>query len=385
MRVPDALHPLLDQGVIDEVVRPLMSGKEAAVYLVVSEGELCVAKLYKAADQRSFKHRSAYTEGRRVRNSRSRRAMAKRSKFGREQIEAAWRTAEVDMIHRLAAADVRVPEPYAYVDGVLVMELVADEWGEPAPRLTDMEFTSDQAWDLFHQLLKEVQKMLCAGVVHGDLSDFNVLLGARGPVLIDFPQAVDAAHNRNARRMLVRDVDNLTKFLARYCGKLRKRRYQGYGAEMWALYEHGQLTPDTQLTGRKPKPTHQADAMSLLEEIEAIQNESRKRREELGLPPRRPARQPTSSGRKPRPVDAKRDDPSSDRANPKKDDGANRKRKRKRRRKKKRDHSSNSPANTGGSNGSPSKRGSSSTSESPPPADLADFQDLDALLTIEDD
>jgi RIO kinase 1 len=365
MRVPDALQPLLDQGVIEEVVRPLMSGKEAAVYLVVSEGELCVAKLYKDADHRSFKHRAAYTEGRRVRNSRSRRAMAKRSKFGREQVEAAWRTAEVDMIHRLQSAGVRVPEPYAFIEGVLVMELVADPHGNPAPRLTDVEFSSDEAWDLFHILLKEVQKMLCAGVVHGDLSDFNVLLAADGPVIIDFPQAIDAAHNRNARQMLVRDVYNLTRFLARYCGKLRKRRYQGYGTEMWTLYERGELTPETTLTGKKPKPTHTADAMSLLEEIEAIQAESRKRREALGLPPRRPARQPTQSKRSPRPLDEAREAPG--------DGGQRRKRKRKRRKTKPDEGTAAAPA--------PARKAKPASA---PAADLDPLDDLDALLSVED-
>lgn len=203
--------------------------------------------------------------------------------------------------------------------------------------------------------------MLCAGVVHGDLSDFNVLLASDGPVIIDFPQAIDAAHNRNARQMLIRDVDNLTRFLARYCSKLRKRRYQGYGTEMWTLYERGALTPETRLTGKKPKPTHTADAMSLLEEIESIQAESRKRREELGLPPRRPARQPTQSKRSPRPVDEARDAP----------DGGGRKRKRKRKRRKKK-------ADDGSAASAPAPKPAS------PPADLDPLDDLDALLSIED-
>jgi len=289
VRVPEALIPLLDQGVISEVVRPLMSGKEADVFLVVSEGERCVAKIYKEADKRSFKHRSEYTEGRRVRNSRQQRAMNKRSKYGRREVEAAWRAAEVDIIYRLAAAGVRVPEPYAFVEGVLVMELIAGPDGEPAPRLVDAELYEDEAWDLFHRVLREVVRMLCAGVVHGDLSDFNVLLDEHGPVVIDFPQSVDPAHNRNARKLLIRDVDNLTQFLARHSPKLKKKRY---GEEIWALYEAGELTPDTPLTGRKPKPKAKADMGSLMAEIEAMQEESRRRREALGLPPRRPARVP---------------------------------------------------------------------------------------------
>lgn len=289
MRVPDALIPLLDEGVIHDVIRPLMSGKEADVYLVEVDGEVCVAKTYKEASRRSFKHRADYTEGRKVRNSRSQRAMAKRSRFGRAQVEEAWRNAEVDILYRLAEADVRVPRPYAFVEGVLVMELVQGWDGGPAPRLVDATFTEDEAWDLFHQLLVEVVKMLCAGVVHGDLSDFNVLLAHDGPVIIDFPQAVDPAHNRNAERLLVRDVKNLSSFLGRYTKRLRGKRY---GDEMWALYTAGQLTPETRLTGRAPKVTKKVDALSLLEEIEAIEAESRRRREELGLDPRRPARRP---------------------------------------------------------------------------------------------
>jgi len=289
MRVPNSLQPLYDQGVITEVIRPLMAGKEAEVYLVVSEGEQRVAKVYKEAQHRSFKHRSDYTEGRRVRNSRQQRAMNKRSRYGREQIEAEWRSAEVDAIYRLRAAGVRVPEPYDFVDGVLVMELITDDRGEPAPRLVDLEFTRSEATRVFHTLLKEVVKMLCAGIVHGDLSDFNVLMTRTGPVLIDFPQAVDPAHNRVARKLLIRDVDNLTQFMARYEPRLRHKRY---GREMWDLYERGALTPDTRLTGAYRPKKKKADTTSLLEEIETLAQETRRRREALGLPPRRPARKP---------------------------------------------------------------------------------------------
>jgi RIO kinase 1 len=300
MRTPERLVSLIDQGVIEEVVRPLMSGKEAAVYLVVADGELRVAKVYKEASQRSFKHRADYTEGRKHKNTRSQRAMARRSRFGRQEIEAAWRSAEVDTIYRLRDAGVRVPEPYSFVDGVLVMELVSDEYGEPAPRLVDVEFEADEAEALFHQLLREVVRMLCAGIVHGDLSDFNVLLGSRGPVIIDFPQAVDPAHNRNARKLLVRDVRNLTSFLARYAPDLAKTKY---GEEMWALYERNELTPDSKLTGKFQRSKRKADTTSLLEEIEALEQEARKRREALGLPPVRPARQPkVTKGPPPRPI-----------------------------------------------------------------------------------
>jgi RIO kinase 1 len=289
MRVPEALAPLFDEGIIQEVLRPLMAGKEAQVYLVVSGERACVAKVYKEPENRSFKHRTAYVEGRRVRNSRQQRAMDKGSKYGREEIEAAWRSAEVDAIYRLRAAGVRVPEPYAYVDGVLVMELIAGEDGEPALRLADVDLDEGPARRLFTALIREVVKMLCAGIVHGDLSDFNVLMGADGPVIIDFPQAIDPAANNNARKLLVRDVNNLTSFLARFAPGLRGTQY---GAEIWDLYERGVLTPDTPLTGRFAGAKGRSNVSSLLREIEDIEREARQRRQALGLEPKRPARTP---------------------------------------------------------------------------------------------
>ena len=229
MAIPESLQQVLDLGIIDCVVRPLMSGKEAQVWLVESGGERRVAKIYKEASQRSFRQRASYTEGRRVRDSRQQRAMDRKSKFGRAQLESAWKSAEVDAIYRLRDAGVRVPEPFDFVDGVLVMELVADHRGEPAPRLCDVTLSRDEAREIFDILVREVVKMLCAGVVHGDLSDFNVLMGQDGPVIIDFPQWLDAAHNRNARQMLIRDVDNLQSFLGRYARGLKGRRF---GREM---------------------------------------------------------------------------------------------------------------------------------------------------------
>ncbi|MFM2244952.1 MAG: hypothetical protein RL071_1026, partial [Pseudomonadota bacterium] len=289
MRVPEALEPLIDQGVLDEVVRPLMSGKEAQVYLVVARGQRCVAKVYKDATQRSFKNRADYTEGRKVRGSREQRAMDKGSKYGREQEEEAWRNKEVDCIYRLRAAGVAVPEPLAFEEGVLVMELVADTSGEPAPRLVDVELRAEEAERVFNFLLREVVKMLCAGVVHGDLSDFNVLMSGRGPIIIDFPQVVDPAVNLSARKLLIRDVDNLTRFFCRWAPHLQRTRY---GQEMWALYEKGDLQPDTPLTGRFKDSEKRANVSSLLAEIEALERESRERRAALGLPPPRPARAP---------------------------------------------------------------------------------------------
>ena len=289
MRVPNRLQPLLDQGVIEEVLRPLMSGKEAEIYLVVAGGEECVAKVYKDAQSRSFQHRAQYTEGRRARSSREQRAMQKGSRYGRAQTEDAWSAAEVAAIYRLRAAGVRVPEPYAFVEGVLVMELIKDSQGAPAPRLVDRHFEPGDATELFHVLLREVVKMLCAGIIHADLSDFNVLLSADGPVIIDFPQAVDPAGNRNARKLLLRDVKNLTDFLSRFAPELRKTRY---GLEMWSLYERSELDPQTPLTGRHDAKKESANVSSLLEDILAIEQEVRERREALGLPPPRPARRP---------------------------------------------------------------------------------------------
>jgi RIO kinase 1 len=293
IRVPEALVPLVDQGIIDEVIRPLMAGKEAQVYLVVADGTLRVAKVYKEVEHRSFKHRAAYTEGRKVRNTRQQRAMAKKSKYGKAEIETAWRNAEVDAMRTLWAAGVRVPEQFDFVDGVLLMELVHDgDWG-PAPRLADVQFSPEEANDLFLHLVHEVAKMLCAGVVHGDLSDFNVLIGHDGPVIIDFPQWVDPAGNLNARKLLLRDVDNLTSFLARHDPSLKRTRY---AEEMWALYEANTLTPQTELTGKFRRSQRLADTSSLLAEIESIEAEERKRRESLGLPPPRPARRPVNVG-----------------------------------------------------------------------------------------
>jgi len=262
------------------VVRPLLSGKEAQIYLVHSGGELRVAKVYKNAQQRSFKHRSQYTEGRKVRNSRDQRAMAKGSRYGKARDEAAWKATEVDIIYRLRDAGVRVPEPFIFTDGVLVMELVTDAEGNPAPRLGDVRLAREHAQQVFDKLLREAVKMLCAGVVHGDLSDFNVLMGAEGPVIIDFPQAINAAGNQNAERILLRDINNLNSFLARHVPRTRRLPY---GQEMWAAYQRSELTPDYQLTGKFVAAPQKTTTKSLLEEIADIERESRERRRSLGL------------------------------------------------------------------------------------------------------
>ena len=232
MKPPQRLQPLIEEGLIDTVVRQLMSGKEAMVYVVRCGDETRCAKVYKEATQRSFRQAVDYTENRRVKNTRQARAMAKGTRFGRQAQEAAWQSAEVDALYRLADAGVRVPKPHNFCDGVLLMELVTDAQGDAAPRLNDVDFTPEQARVHHGTLLAEVVRMLCAGVVHGDLSEFNVLLGASGPVIIDLPQAVDAAGNNHASRMLLRDVANLRGFFGRFAPDLL---HTHYGPEIWEL------------------------------------------------------------------------------------------------------------------------------------------------------
>ncbi|MCC2674378.1 MAG: protein kinase (serine/threonine-protein kinase)-like protein [Ramlibacter sp.] len=265
MKTPPRLQTLLAEGLIDTVVRQLKSGKEADVYVVRCGGETCAAKIYKEAHKRSFRQAVDYTENRKVRNSRQARAMAKRTTYGRQQQEAAWQSAEVDALYRLAAAGVRVPRPSNFHDGVLLMELVADANGDAAPRLNDLDFTDAQARQHHATLIEEVVRMLCAGVIHGDLSEFNVLLAADGPVIIDLPQAVDAAGNNHAPRMLLRDVDNLRVFFGRFAPALLATQY---GPEIWSLYAGGLLATDTPLTGRYQPAAGAVDLTAVLREIE---------------------------------------------------------------------------------------------------------------------
>ena len=282
VRMSDVLSSLVDEGVIEAVSRPLMSGKEAQIYLVEAAGKEYVAKVYKEAANRTFKHRSDYTEGRKVRNSRDQRAIDKRSKHGRSQDESAWRSTEVDMIYRLAAAGVRVPAPYQFIDGVLIMELVRGADGEPAPRLGDARVTPEQAQSIYDQLIRETIRMLCAGVVHGDLSDFNVLLAVDGPVIIDFPQSVDPAKNQNARKLLLRDVDNLYRYVSRFVPGLRRIPY---AEEMWSLYESNQLRPDTVLRGQYRDTRKQVDTQALLDLIGEEKRDADRRRPQTGATP----------------------------------------------------------------------------------------------------
>ncbi len=274
MKAPPRLQALITEGLIDSVVRQLKSGKEADVFVVRCGEDTCAAKIYKEAHKRSFRQAVDYTENRKVRNSRQARAMAKGTTFGRQQQEAAWQSAEVDALYRLAAVGVRVPQPLNFLDGVLLMELVVDAHGDAAPRLNDLTFTEAQAREHHARLISEVVRMLCAGVIHGDLSEFNILLAADGPVIIDLPQAVDAAGNNHAPRMLMRDVDNLRNFFGQYAPSLLATQY---GPEIWALYAAGQLSPETPLTGRYAQQPGAVDLSAVLREIEDARFEEAER------------------------------------------------------------------------------------------------------------
>ena len=279
MKPPKRLESLIEEGLIDSVSRQLMSGKEAAVYVVQLGDRTLCAKVYKAANERSFRQAVDYTENRKVKNSRQARAMAKGTKFGRESQEAAWQSAEVDALYRLAAAGVRVPKPYNFCDGVLLMELVSDVHGNAAPRLNDVLFTASDALLHHAALITEVQRMLCAGVVHGDLSEFNILLGhvdgVDVPVIIDLPQAIDAAGNNHAARMLLRDVANLRNFFGQFAPALLTSQY---GPEMWDVYQRGLLHPDTKLSGNFEQKNSAVDLRAIMREIDNAQNEDDARR-----------------------------------------------------------------------------------------------------------
>ena len=279
MKAPPRLQTLVDEGLIDTVVRQLMSGKEAMVYVVRCGDETRCAKIYKEATNRSFRQAVDYTENRKVKNSRQGRAMAKGSKFGRQAQEAAWQSAEVDALYRLAAAGVRVPQPYNFCEGVLLMELVTDAHGDAAPRLNDVAFTPEQALAHHATLIAEVVRMLCAGVVHGDLSEFNILLahvnGVDTPVIIDLPQAVDAAGNNHAQRMLLRDVQNLRDFFGQFAPALLAT---DFGPEIWSLYQAGLLSNDAPLTGQFARSTAAVDVGGVLREIDDARAEDAARR-----------------------------------------------------------------------------------------------------------
>jgi RIO kinase 1 len=278
MKIPKRLQPLVDDGLVDEVLYQLMSGKEATVFVVKSQGRICCAKVYKESMKRSFKKAAQYNEGRKVRSTRRARAMEKGSKFGRKQQEDQWQNAEVDALFKLSKAGVRVPQPYGCYDGVLLMELIADEQGEVAPRLNDVSMSAEQAIEDHEQVMRYVQLMLCAGIVHGDLSEFNVLVDDYGPVIIDLPQAVDAAANNNAHSMLLRDVRNMTEYYGEFAPELLQTHY---GEEIWALFEAGNLNPELTLTGQFAFDERAADVNTVMKEIKAAFDEEQERIERI--------------------------------------------------------------------------------------------------------
>ncbi len=275
MKVPKRIQPLVDDGLVDEVISQLMSGKEAQVYIVRCGHAVRCAKVYKEASKRSFKQAAQYQEGRKERNSRRARAMSKRTRYGQKEQEASWLSAEVDALYRLAAAGVRVPQPHGFVDGVLLMDMISDANGDVAPQLGEVTLTPERAREYHQQMMTEIVRMLCAGLVHGDLSEFNVLLDKDGPVIIDLPQAVNAASNNSAGAMLERDVENMTRYFGRFAPELLST---DYGKEIWELYEHGNLHPDSKLTGHFERSTVDADVGAVLEVIEDVRREEEERR-----------------------------------------------------------------------------------------------------------
>jgi RIO kinase 1 len=270
MKTPAGLQPLIDDGVIDEVLRSLKSGKEATVYVVRTGSQVRCAKVYRDMGQRSFQKRAQYQEGRKVRGSRQARAMSKSTRFGRKEQESAWKNAEVDALYQLVAADVRVPKPYGYFNDVLIMELVTDAAGNPAPRLGEVDLSPELAREYHAFLVRQVIRMLSLGLIHGDLSEFNVLVGPDGPVIIDLPQAVNAAGNNNAFAMLERDVNNIRNTLGRFAPELLQTEF---AREMWSLFEQGELRADSVLTGVFARDESQTDPDSVLAVIEDAREE----------------------------------------------------------------------------------------------------------------
>ena len=275
MKPPKRIEPLIQDGFIDEVIRQLMSGKEASVYVVRCGEEIRCAKVYKEANKRSFRQSTDYTEGRKVKNSRRARAMEKGTRYGRKAQEESWQSAEVDALYRLAAAGVRVPKPYHFHEGVLLMDLVTDSNGNAAPRLNDLVLTAELSREYHRILITQVIRMLCAGIIHGDLSEYNVLVDSTGPVIIDLPQAIDAAANNQACKMLLRDVENLAIYFGQFAPELLAT---SYGMEIWALYQSGQLRPESVLTGHFERIEKPVNIQSVLREIDDTLKEEEARK-----------------------------------------------------------------------------------------------------------
>ncbi|MDA1107853.1 MAG: serine protein kinase RIO [Proteobacteria bacterium] len=276
MKIPKRIEPLVEDGLVDGVIRQLMSGKEAMVYVVRCGEDIRCAKVYKEANKRGFRQAANYTEGRKMKSSRRARAMEKGTRYGRKAQEDAWQSAEVDALYRLAAAGVRVPQPYHFHAGVLLMELVTDSTGEAAPRLNDLVLTAEQAREYHRMLITEVVRMLCAGLVHGDLSEYNVLVGSAGPVIIDLPQAINAAGNNHAFSMLERDINNLATYFGRFAPEILST---DYAMEIWSLYESGKLHPESELTGHFQRSEKPADVDGVMREIDAAIREAEEERQ----------------------------------------------------------------------------------------------------------
>lgn len=278
MKVPKRIQPLVDDGLVDEVLSRLMSGKEADVFIVRCGDAIRCAKVYKDAAKRSFKKAAQYQEGRKMRSGRRARAVEKGSTYGRAQQEEIWQNAEVDALSKLARADVRVPETFGCIDGVLLMELIVDEDGAAAPRLDDVTMSEEQALEDHAIMMRYVVRMLCAGLIHGDLSEFNVLVDENGPVIIDLPQAVNAAANNSAGAMLARDVNNMSRYYGLFAPQLLQTHF---AEEIWTLYQEGDLLPETELTGYFEEDTESANVDSVLEEIKAAMEEEQERLERI--------------------------------------------------------------------------------------------------------
>jgi RIO kinase 1 len=274
MKTPAGLQPLIDDGVIDEVIRSLKSGKEATVYVVRSGTRVRCAKVYRDMGQRSFQRRAQYQEGRKVRGSREARAMSKSTRFGRKEQEVAWKNAEVDALYQLVAAGVRVPQPYGYFNDTLIMELVTDAAGNPAPRLSEVDLTPEIAREYHRFLIRQIVRMLSVGLIHGDLSEFNVLVGPDGPVIIDLPQVVNAAGNNGAFAMLERDVNNIRNTLGRFAPELLETEF---AREMWSLFEQGELKTDSELTGLFARDAAPVDTENVLAVIDDARQDAMRR------------------------------------------------------------------------------------------------------------
>ena len=283
MKIPGRIEPLVREGFVSEVIRQLMSGKEATVYVVRCGTEICCAKVYKEANKRSFRQSVNYTEGRKTKNSRRARAIEKGTSYGRKAQEEAWQNAEVDALYQLAAAGVRVPKPYNFYEGVLLMELITDNEGNAAPRLNDLILTAELSREYHHALIVEVIRMLCKGMVHGDLSEYNVLVDSKGVVIIDFPQVINAAANNQARDMLLRDVNNLAIYFGRFAPELLSTNY---GMEMWSLYQSNKLHPDSVLTGHFECIEKPVNLNGVMREINDTLKEERARQLYRTLNPR---------------------------------------------------------------------------------------------------